>query len=297
MLTSPRTVWTLGVGQVCLHSGLHPCEFGIYVSSYYRCYDCFLLLLSCFRIFIYTICFARCLIIGSNGGSDTLAATPGSEAKPATPGSADSSQAHTGPISPGQATAVMGFMESLDASLAGEKKQAQEEQCASPTGANSSVPAVGSSPAAGVSAPQPPPSCHSSQGLSAEQLANKRASRMVKSFVASFRNGAVMPPCRSYRNFMALSEFSVYFERIAEAKTEADIKNVKDEMKPFKAALNDLVTQSRNASVALCNALKGAKKSAQGFLAFNDGLFNRFYVISVYIYIYLYLFIYIYIYI
>jgi len=96
-------------------------------------------------------------------------------------------------------------------------------------------------------------------GLSPEQIADKKAARALQVFLAGFLHGKVVPPCRSYRSLLTMNDFIAYFGKFAAAECEADIKTVLDEMKPFKQALNDLVSMTRNAVTALKNAMKQAQ--------------------------------------
>jgi hypothetical protein len=123
---------------------------------------------------------------------------------------------------------------------------------------------VASTPKAQTTNADQEQSTHSSQGLSPYKLQEKLAYRAMKQFIASFRSSkSAPPPCRSYRNLICLSEFEEFFDRIRVAQTANELKLIRETMKPFKAAYNDLVGQCRNANSGLTRALEAAKKSAQ----------------------------------
>ena len=123
---------------------------------------------------------------------------------------------------------------------------------------------VASTPTAQTTNADQEQSTHSSQGLSPCKLQEKLAYRGMKQFIASFRSSkSAPPPCRSYRNLICLSEFEEFFARIRVAQTANELKLIREEMKPFKTAYNDLVGQSRNANLGLTRALEAAKKSAE----------------------------------
>ena len=60
-----------------------------------------------------------------------------------------------------------------------------------------------------------------------------------------------------------LVEYPDFFKLIEEVECEADIKAVKDSLKPFKGALNDLVTQSNLALISLRKGYKASKKTKE----------------------------------
>ncbi|CAK0874664.1 unnamed protein product [Prorocentrum cordatum] len=98
----------------------------------------------------------------------------------------------------------------------------------------------------------------STEGLSIAERREKRAARNLKVFIAGFRSSQLTPPCRSYRSLIVLHEYQPYWEKLKLAESEADLKQVAEEVKPFKIALNDLISMTRNATNTLKNALKQA---------------------------------------
>ena len=107
---------------------------------------------------------------------------------------------------------------------------------------------------------KPPSESTSLQGLSLAEKREKEAARNLQLFIASFRTSGATPPCRSFRSLITIGEFGPYIAKLSQANSEADLKSVVEEFKPFKAALNDLVAMSRNA----VNALKAASRQASG---------------------------------
>ena len=61
---------------------------------------------------------------------------------------------------------------------------------------------------------------------------------------------------------ITLAEFSHYFNKIGKAECEAQLKMVKEEVKPFNTALNELVGMARNGQKRLQTAVAAALKES-----------------------------------
>ena len=79
-------------------------------------------------------------------------------------------------------------------------------------------------------APAPAGTTHSSEGLCPTRMMQKRASRVVKTFIASFRKSEATPPCRSYQSLVALCEFNDFFERFKDAQQDSDLKSIREDI-------------------------------------------------------------------
>ncbi len=148
----------------------------------------------------------------------------------------------------------------------GEGEDQKESKSDDPTEAHDGKPpsVAAASPALEDITPnkEAPPKCPSGltslEGLSLAEVKDKKAARSLKVFVAGFSSSKATPPCRSFRSLITLNEFDPYFAKLESASVEADLKSVAESVKPFKAALNDLLTMTRNASTALRNGVRQA---------------------------------------
>lgn len=84
-----------------------------------------------------------------------------------------------------------------------------------------------------------------------------------KRFLATFRDGKLAPPCRSYQQLITLREFQPFLDDMGRATAESDIKDVRTRMTPFKSALNDLVACLKTANTAMTRGLREAVKIQQ----------------------------------
>ena len=93
--------------------------------------------------------------------------------------------------------------------------------------------------------------------------------RSMLAFIASFSPAAQavakersVPPCRTYRNLSVLMNLKKYIDHLEAANSERDIKAIKESLKPFKLAYNDLIVQTRTGLDSLKKATKNARKLA-----------------------------------
>ena len=86
-------------------------------------------------------------------------------------------------------------------------------------------------------------------------------------FLAGFGEAASMrgklghaPPCRSYRLVRTMESFSGVPARILDTLSKDEQAAIGEEQKPFRTALNELITMTKAAKVRLCKGLDEAQK-------------------------------------
>ena len=84
--------------------------------------------------------------------------------------------------------------------------------------------------------------------------------KALRRHIARFEADGLTPPTRSYRNLICLHEFQDLFAPIKNAQTPAEANQCKANMKPFKLALNDLVSMSRAALESIKKAMKAGNR-------------------------------------
>ena len=72
-----------------------------------------------------------------------------------------------------------------------------------------------------------------------------------------------MPPCRSYRQLITLSEFDKYFDEFDSAESKKELAASKKNLSAFKRAQNDLMVQADLAHTALVKGAKPAIKQRE----------------------------------
>lgn len=87
---------------------------------------------------------------------------------------------------------------------------------------------------------------------------NASPKKALAKFLAGFGDSASMrgrmgqsPPCRSFRLLRSLEELAEYRNQINQAMTKDDLALIAAAMKPFKGALQDLITMTKAANVRL----------------------------------------------
>jgi hypothetical protein len=90
--------------------------------------------------------------------------------------------------------------------------------------------------------------------------------RALKKYIAGFRVGdrtklGDAPPCRSFQSLRTLQEFEAIRRQIMASGCKTQLTDIQQMWKPFKAALNDLLTMSKAADKRLASA---AKKAIEG---------------------------------
>ena len=113
------------------------------------------------------------------------------------------------------------------------------------------------------------PSVQSDTLPTTERLRRRRQKRLM-AYLATFREKAdgssvvgVSPPCRSYKNLITLNDYDSHFAALEKAKSPDMLTQSIENLKPFKSALNELVTLSRGALLSLERALRAAAKQEE----------------------------------
>ena len=78
----------------------------------------------------------------------------------------------------------------------------------------------------------------------------------LRKYIASFNTSdraelGKSPPCRSYRSLIPFEEFNLIETRLTDVQSKEEIQSLKDEFKPFKQAIQDLLSMGKAAATRL----------------------------------------------